>query len=157
MKWLHKLAGAVAFAMVLLFSTPIEFELQRFAAITGQSGSAKIGTTAVAEIDNWKLDISADMLDSTDFASAGWKEFIAGLKEWSGSFSGNWDMTDTAGQLAIQTAFLAGTPITLRLDVDSTHYYSGSAHIKSLGVETPVGDKVTVSYDFQGTGALTPT
>lgn len=157
MKWLHKLKGAVAFAMVLLFFKPIQFALQRFGAITGQAGNVKIGTTAVAEIDNWKLNISAEMLESTDFDSDGWKEFIAGLKEWSGSFSGNWDMTDTAGQLAMQGGLIAGTLITLRLDVDGTHYYSGSAFIKSGGIETPVGGKVTVSFDFQGTGALTPT
>lgn len=125
------------------------------AAIIGYAGSVKIGANAVAEISNWKLDISADLPDTTSFSSGGWKTFIAGLKEWSGSAEGNFDPTDTNGQLALQNALLNGTSVTLNLSVDGTHKYSGTAYIKKVSPETPVDDKVKISFDFQGSGALT--
>jgi len=58
----------------------------------------------VAEIANFSLDLGADDIDITSFDSEGWKEFLAGLKEWSGSFEGNFVPGDTNGQKAILNA-----------------------------------------------------
>lgn len=126
--------------------------MSRFA---GKAGKVMVGTTQVAEITSWSLDIGADAIDVTNFGSSGWKEFVAGLKEWSGSFEGSWDMTDTNGQQALQSALTGGTTVTLKLYVDDQKNYSGTALIKALGVEASVDDVVKATFEFQGTGALT--
>lgn len=123
-------------------------------AITGTGGSANIGANKIAEIANWSLDMEADDVDTTTFDSNGWKEFLAGLKEWSGSMEGNFKANDTNGQKAILAAWLAGTPLTLNLKVSSTITFSGSAYVKP-SIEVPVDDKASFSCDFQGTGVLT--
>ena len=95
-----------------------------------------------------------DMGDSTTLGDS-WKESIALLGEWSASSEGNFDIhEDTNGQTALQTAFLAGSSVTLKLYINSTNYYSGTAYIKSMGVDTKVSDIVTVKFEFQGSGAL---
>lgn len=39
---------------------------------------------------NWKVTINVDLLDATNFASAGWKEFVPNLKDFEGSCDGFW-------------------------------------------------------------------
>ena len=125
-------------------------------AISGKGGNVKVGAVTVAEVKNWKLDIEADMLESSNFGTAGWKTFVAGLKSWGGSFELEWKVsTDTTGQKALQDALLGGTSVALTLDVNGTNNYSGTAFMKKEGLETPVDGIVTGSFDYQGTAALT--
>lgn len=126
-------------------------------AIEGYGGAVYIGDTPkkVAEISNWSLDMSADDIDTTSFDSQGWRERIQGIKEWSGSFEGNFDPTDTEGQVALISAWLNGQPVMLELQVNDTVKFSGDAFV-TLNLETPVDDKVSFGCDFSGTGPLTP-
>lgn len=127
------------------------------ATLIGYAGKVMVSAATAAELSNWKMDLSADMADTTVFNTTGWKTNIAGLKEWSGSAEGNFDMTDTAGQLALQNALLNATSVALKLYVDSTHYYSGTAFIKKVAPEAAVDDVVKIAFDFQGSGALSYT
>jgi len=123
-------------------------------AIAGKSGKLTLDTNTVSDIKNWSLDLGVDTIDVTALGED-WKTFIAGLKERSASAEGSFAInTDTNGQAALQTAFLNATEVSLRLYINNTNYYSGSAYISSLSVEDPVDDAVNVSFEFQGTGAL---
>lgn len=123
-------------------------------AIAGKGGKVVVGTATVAEVGEWSLDINSEMLETTKFLDD-WKSFIAGLKDWSGSFSGRWDMTDTTGQKALQDAILGGTSVTLKLYVNGTNYYTGTAFISTESPSAGVDGLVEVSFDVQGSGALT--
>ncbi len=123
-------------------------------AIVGTGGGVYIDTNKVAEIASWSLDLGVGNIDVTTFDSNGWKEFLAGLKEWSGSFEGNYKPDDTAGQKALITAWVNGTTVNLVLKVNDTVSFSGNALIKPK-FDVKVDDKAGVSFDFQGTGALT--
>ena len=126
-------------------------------AIAGKSGKLSIGTdtpVTVVGIKNWSLDLSLDTLETTALGED-WKSYIGGLKEWTASAEGDFNMhTDTAGQAALQTAFLNGTEVDAQFYVDTTHYYGGKAIINSLSVEDPVDDVVSVSIEFTGNGAI---
>lgn len=126
-------------------------------ALVGYGGGVYQGATPtkVAEIANWSLDMSADDIDITSFDSEGWRERMQGIKEWSGSFEGNFEPDDTQGQAALINAWLNGEKVTLELQVNSTVKFSGDALI-TLSIETPVDDKASFSCDFSGTGPLTP-
>ena len=123
-------------------------------AVTGKGGAVKLGANKVAEISNWSLDLGADDIDITSFDSNGWKEFLGGLKEWSGSIEGNLKTGDTSGQKAILQAWLSGETLDFTFEVSSGVTFSGSALVKP-SIEVPVDDKATFSCDIQGTGALT--
>ncbi len=127
-------------------------------AIAGKSGSIYLGANKVAELTSWSLDLGADNIDVTSLDSDGWKEFIAGLKEWSGSAEGNFDSTDTNGQTALYNAWLNGTSVSAEFRLGAaTPKFSGSILVSGIGVETPVEDKVSISFEFQGTSTLTYT
>ena len=84
-----------------------------------------------------------------------WKSYITGLKEWSASSEGDYEVpVDEEGQAALQKAFLDGATVTVKLYVDEKNYYTGEAYINSLSIEDPVDDVVSISIEFTGTGAL---
>jgi len=123
-------------------------------ALAGKSGAVKLGANKVAEISNWSLDLGADDIDITSFDSNGWKEYLAGLKEWSGSIEGNLKTNDTNGQKAILNAWLNGETLEFTFEVSSGVTFKGEALVKP-SIEVPVDDKASFSCDITGTGALT--
>jgi predicted secreted protein len=125
-------------------------------ALAGKGGAVKLGANKIAEISNWSLDLGADDIEITSFDSNGWKEYLAGLKEWSGSIEGNLKVgtTDTNGQKAILNAWLNGTKLSFTFEVSSGVSFQGEAFVKP-SIEVPVDDKASFSCDITGTGALT--
>lgn len=126
-------------------------------AIAGNGGKIANASADIADINEWSLSAEVDLLEATNFASSGHKEYIAGLDGWSGSFSGDWYLGDTNGQLAMHTAALAGTSFTIKLYVNTGNYYSGTVFVSNLQIGATVGDKVSISADFTGTGLLSYT
>ena len=113
-------------------------------ALAGKGGFVKIGGDRIAEIANWSLDCGADDIDVTNFDSDGWKEFLAGLKEWSGSFEGNFVYDDPAtgtnkGQKVIFQAWLNSEEVEMSLNVNSSITLEGDALVKP-NIEVPVED-----------------
>lgn len=127
-------------------------------AVAGKNGKVVIGESAtkkVVGIKNWSLELSLDTLETTALGDD-WKNYITGLKEWSASSEGDYEVpVDADGQQALQDAFLNGTTVTVKLYVDGTNYYKGEAFINSLSIEDSVDDVVSISIEFTGTGALT--
>ena len=123
-------------------------------AITGTGGAVNLNTNKVAEISNWSLDLGADDVEITSFDSNGWKEYLAGLKEWSGSIEGNLKTDDTNGQKAILNAWINGETLEFTFEVSSGVTFKGEALVKP-SIEVPVDDKASFSCDITGTGALT--
>ena len=122
-------------------------------ALAGKGGSVNIGSNKVQEIANWSLDLGADDIEITSFDSDGWKEYLAGLKEWSGSIEGNFVTDDTTGQRAILNAWLSGETLSLVFQINDSLAFSGDGLV-TPSIETPVDDKVSFSCDIQGTGPL---
>jgi predicted secreted protein len=122
-------------------------------AVTGKGGAVKLGANKIAEISNWSLDLGADDIEITSFDSNGWKEYLAGLKEWSGSIEGNLKTDDTNGQKAILNAWLNGTKLSFTFEVSSGVTFTGDAFVKP-SIEVPIDDKASFSCDIQGTGPL---
>lgn len=126
-------------------------------AIAGKNGKVVLGSSSsgkVVGIKNWSLELSLDTLETTALGDD-WKKYISGLKEWTASSEGDYGVpTDTTGQQALQTAFLNGEVVTLKLYVDDKNYYTGEAFISSLSIEDPVDDVVSISIEFTGNGAL---
>ena len=127
-------------------------------AIAGKNGKVVVGTSGtekVVGIKNWSLELSLETLDTTALGDD-WKNYITGLKEWTASSVGDYNVpTDTKGQEALQTAFLNGSTVQVKMYVDTSNYYQGEAYISSLSIEDPVDDVVSISIEFTGTGALT--
>lgn len=116
------------------------------AHLAGKSGYVDTGS-AVAGLKSWTLDYTTDALETTDFADAGVKTYIVGGSGWTASAEGYKDG-------APQTQ---GGSVTLKLYESATCYWSGTALVVGTHPSASQDGVVSVSYDFQGTGALSHT
>ena len=120
------------------------------ARLSGQAGNVKYGAgpTTAQGIRSWVCDAVMNTQEVTAFDSSGHKEFLPTIDEWAGSFEGFKD----------GAPITKGTEVALELEESATlnQEWTGQAIITAVHVNVTVDGVVTYSYDFQGTGLLTP-
>lgn len=124
-------------------------------ALPGKNAVVKIGANTIAGLNEASFSASGESIDTTTFSSSGWKERIQGLKEFSMSLSGFYDPTDTNGQVALRTAWLNGTTVTVDYLVDGAVGFQGDYLVTSMEIGAGTSGEVSVSFELESTGALT--
>ena len=111
-----------------------------------------IGETFLAGQRGATLNRSAETIDITNKVSAGWKEMITSVKEWSIDCDGVF-VADDAALKQLETAFNNNTTVQVKI-ADGVWGYQGTAIITDFPIEAPYDDAATYSLTLQGTGAL---
>jgi len=101
-------------------------------------------------VHSWSLDVSADALDVTNFDSTGWRKQLSGLKGWTGTIEA-YIPSDVS--LRFQPSDV-GSEATLKLYVDSTHYYYGKAICTGVSPSVSVDGVETQTFNFTGSSDL---
>jgi len=119
----------------------------------GSEGKVFVGSSQVAEVKSWSLEITSDTVDASIIGTE-WRKNQATIKSWSGSLDGFWDETDTTGQGELT----AGATVTLNLypegDDTGALYWSGDAIVTSISYSASFDGLVEVTFSFTGNGAL---
>ena len=128
--------------------------------LLSKTASITYAGTAIAKLTGWSLEINKETVDITNLDSAGWKEFLVDLKDWSISFDGivtrGTAGTDNDYEELLTDMIATDTAVAVTIaDTDASTTISGSGFITSLPLTGAVGDKQTFSGSIQGTGALT--
>ena len=123
-------------------------------ACSGHEGAIYSSTKQIGGLNTFSLNINNAVLDVTSFGNS-WKEHIDGVKDFSGSASGYLDYSDTV-QKEIVDKILSSSESTLTIDFKVTKdlTLTGSMKISSLSATISVSDKVGISFNFVGNGAL---
>ncbi|NUS74873.1 MAG: hypothetical protein HOV70_01565 [Streptomyces sp.] len=107
-----------------------------------------------------ELTVEVEEKDVTNYASAGWKEVLGGIK--SAGLSVEFLQSFTAAELDAIMWALLGTVVPFEVRADqaavgtSNPKYTGSVLINGWSPLTgSVGDEATVSQDFPSSGAVT--
>lgn len=126
-------------------------------AIAGYGGNVQVSAHTLAQVKQWELPLNADLYDTSTLGNQ-WKTYIAGLLGAEAKIDVFLDLTDTLGQVALQSALLNSTTVTLNLITSnaggaSTHTYTGTAFVKSIDIKDPVNApeeaSLTVTYTGQ--------
>ena len=124
------------------------------AALSGTAGSIVAAGTAVGEMAEWSLDIGHSPVQVTAFGDV-WEEYIPSLRNATGTFSGNFDTSNTV-QTALTNAMLGGSAVALSFYVSPTKYFAaGTAYLTGMSPAISVAGKADVSYNFQASGPVT--
>lgn len=124
--------------------------------IKGYGASLKVGTdsTEVAGVSNVKLTNKRNMEDITALGDSAVKRYPT-IQEWSLTFDlVAFDPTDT-GQGVIKTAFESGSSLSIKVYLDSTHYYYGDGFVESMDISIDPKGVIKASVSVQSNGALT--
>lgn len=126
-------------------------------AFTGEKGAIKTGENSITKMENWKLSIKANEVDTTSFDSDGWEETEVTTKSWEVSMEGTFNKADTTGQKAVMATLVSGENLPIKLYVDKTaekEDFSGNIKITGLDIDTTVKDKLKISIKAKGNGKL---
>lgn len=102
------------------------------------------------------INRSAETIEvNSKSTEGGWKDSLAGMKEWSIDNDGLWVASDDAHK-ALATAFKNGDPVCVKVINKKTNkgLFGGLAVITDYPIEAPYDDAVTYSITLQGKGAL---
>jgi len=123
--------------------------------LAGKDGYVHLGSYRIGYIDNYSLSIEQGTAETSEFEDQ-WRKFIGTAKGWSGSFSGTFDYGDTNGQKAIMDDLIGnGGTVSLEFKTSMGLVLVGSAEISNATVGGSHSDKITVSFNFQGTSGFT--
>lgn len=128
-------------------------------ALSGNEVTIKLGTNAIAGINNIGFDTALDQLDVTAFGGTGDRVFIPGLAGATMSLEGDYDYTDTDGQKVLVDAWKGKTLLEdttqPTFTVNGTNGFSADAYVSAFSINPTVEGKVVVSYTLQLTGEIT--
>jgi hypothetical protein len=119
---------------------------------TGSEGTLKVGANTIGEIRSFSISESADTLEDTSMGDAA-RTYKPSLTTFTGSVDVFWDEAD-AGQMAMTV----GASVTFSAYPEGAtsgdKYYTGSAIVTGLTVNSSFDGMVEASITLQGTGAL---
>lgn len=121
----------------------------------------QVSGKTIARSTDFTLNDNGSPIEISNFDSAGWKEFVMGLQDWSIDVNGvvMRSGTSTSGLTSYDTLKLAKknkTPLTvaIKATVTGDKYESGTGYITKITTSYKLGDKATYSLSIQGTGPL---
>lgn len=131
------------------------------ATLTGNNGAVTIGSTAIAAVRSFSIEIAADTIE-TSVMGTDVRTYVTGLSQFSGSADIYFDPSEFDGAESTfnPTAGLVGASgVALKLFIEQN--YSGSNDYAFTGNIIVTGYTVNSSFDgmveasisFQGTGA----
>lgn len=125
-------------------------------ALAGKKGSVYFGAAPkrLEQVSSWSMDLKTDTVDCTNMDGNGWKEFLSTFKSWTGKIECEFDMEENSAQLDFFNAWVSGDILQLQLKLNDTHGFNCSATISGCSVSTAVANKVTMSYELQGTAGI---
>ena len=118
------------------------------ASYKGCLGVVKVDDNTVAEVRDWNLTETTEILDASTMPSCA-KVKKAGMKDGTGSITCLWDDTDTAGQGAVTN----GAEVELKLypagDEVGMTFVTFQAIITSAGASGSVDGLVEKPFDYE--------
>lgn len=121
----------------------------------GNSGVIKVGANAVAEVKDFSVTEEFSPTDDTSMGDTAVTSIAGAPTKWSGSINCHYYPADTNGQGALTV----GASVSLELDcvgdTSGLEKMSGTAWVTKRSVSADKGSVVSVSFDFEGNGALT--
>ena len=118
----------------------------------GNGGGTPTAYTVIGGQTGATLNRSAETIDVTDKTNDGYKESMAGLKEWSIDCDGFVVISD-AGIDILDAQFEARKPVYIEVTI-AGNKYTGSGYIVDYPMEMPLDSAVSFSLSIAGASKL---
>lgn len=129
-------------------------------ALSGQLIGLQVNGIFISCEVSSDFNFQVDMLPASAVDSAGWREYIAGIRSWTMSVNGQL-LAEAVGAdfKTIMNAVFSRLPVLLiwgtRPSATTQLKLQGSAYPSTGNATAPTKGKATYSITFQGSGALT--
>lgn len=123
---------------------------------TGLTAAISLGEQDLAYMNNLELNLDRSIIEVLQFG-AQYKEKIPGIKNWTASVEGTVAFDTTGSQKTLVEKFESGEPVVLKVLLKSGTFFTGNALIASLKISGTPDEALTISAEFEGSGAITLT
>jgi len=117
------------------------------AHIHGKNADVDDGSS-VTGAKNWTVSYDGDVVETTDYADAGVKAYIAGGTGWTATYEVNKDG-------APPHAMHSSNSYTFKESATANQTWVGTGIVTNIGSSAPIDGLVVYTYSVQGSGALT--
>ena len=124
--------------------------MTKFSGAKGYVGAS----TAIAGINQWSLDYTVDMMETSDFSASGVASYLPGVSRWSGTFSGYKDGAPKALGTSSVNLWLVESASAAAASSEAK-VWKGTAYLNGVHPSVNFDGIVNYAYDFTGDGALT--
>ena len=120
---------------------------------TGLTAEVKIGAILLGYMSGIDLSLEKSIIEILSFGKK-WKDKIPAIKDWSATVDGTAAFASGGSQMQLWGAYEDDTEIELGIYLDKNTYFSGSALVQSLSLSGAPDDKMSISCELAGTGAV---
>lgn len=123
---------------------------------TGLTAAILVGGQPLAYMNNLELNLDRSIIEVLQFG-AQYKEKIPGIKNWTASVEGTVAFDAAGSQKILVEKFESGEEIELQTQLKDGTYFEGNALVASLSISGTPDEALTISAEFEGSGAVTLT
>ena len=117
----------------------------------GWLATLEFGGTVAAYLKDVTPDFNADEIDVTTRSSAGWREWLQGMKDWTVEAGALW-VPSNATIRAIRDAYMDRSEVAVKVRDENDWGFNGTIIITHLGLPQPLEDGLTMDITMRGTG-----
>lgn len=121
---------------------------------TGLTAAISVGGTPLAYMNNLELNLDRTVIEVMQFGDQ-YKKKIPGMKNWTASVEGTVAFDDAGSQKSLVEKFESGEEVELQVLLKNGTYFEGKAIIASLSISGTPDEALTISAEFEGSGAVT--
>lgn len=120
---------------------------------SGLTARVQLNGVTIGYINSLELNLEKDIAEVLQFG-AQYKEKLPTIKNWTASSEGTVAFASGESQHKLYQAFESGEFVTLTIKLDEGVYFEGSALISTLSISGSPDDALSISVEFEGSGAI---
>lgn len=120
---------------------------------TGLTAEVKIGNVPLAYMSGIDLTLEKAVIEVLQFG-ARFQEKVPAIKDWSATADGTVALAPGGSQQKLYDAFNNDEEITLGIFLNEFVYFEGKAYVTNFNINGSPDDKMNLSCDFEGNGAV---
>lgn len=139
------------------------------AALAGRFGSIRLSTassattaqTTVAELTNYRLTVTHNLINVTSHDSSGWEDNISGIRNWEGTADVIY-LSTGAGQAAARTSMTTASPNLMHFSFkqstsNTAKKWQGAGFVTGFDISHETENAVLGTVSFRGARPLVRT
>ena len=120
---------------------------------TGLTARVMLNNELIGYLNSVDLSLEKDVAEVLQFG-AQYKEKLPTIKNWTASSDGTVAFAAGESQHKLYQAYESGEYVTLTIKLDEGVYFEGKALISSLSMSGSPDDAMSLSVEFEGSGAI---
>ena len=120
---------------------------------SGLTARVQLNGVTIGYLNSLELNLEKDIAEVLQFG-AQYKEKLPTIKNWTASSEGTVAFASGESQHKLYQAFESGEFVTLTIKLDEGVYFEGSALISTLSISGSPDDALSISVEFEGSGAI---